>query len=80
MLECEAHHYPRRGRDPPPGGGGPNSSRFTLRRPVMVDPIAKGTDIKIPLVTVGKAERITRISSGRRRTGLGTLVNFLATR
>jgi hypothetical protein len=46
----------------------------------MVDPIAKGTDIKIPLVTVGKAERITRISSGRRRTGLGTLVNFLATR
>jgi hypothetical protein len=42
MFECETHHYLDGYATPQRGGGGPKSTRFRLRRPVMVDPITNG--------------------------------------
>jgi hypothetical protein len=45
----------------------------------MVDPISKGADIEIPLLTVAKADQIALVTPSRRRAGLATLINLLAT-
>ena len=45
----------------------------------MVDPIAKGADIEIPVLTVVKADQIALLTAGRGRAGLASLVNLLAT-
>jgi len=77
MLECEAHHYPRWVRNPPAGWWRPNSARFTLRRPVIVDPIANA-DIEIPVLTVAKADHIALVTPSRHRAGLAKLLNLPA--
>jgi hypothetical protein len=77
MLECEAHHY-LDGSQPPAGWWRPNSARFTLRRRVMVDPIANA-DIEIPVLTVAKANHIAPATPCRHRAGLAKLVNLPAT-
>ena len=79
MLECEAHHHRLDGfADPPAGWWWPNSTRFTLRRPVMVDPNANGADIEIPVLTGAKADQIALVTPGRHRAGLAKLVNLPA--
>ena len=45
----------------------------------MVDPIANGADIEIPVLTVAKGDQIALVTPGRRRAGLAKLVNLPAT-
>jgi hypothetical protein len=45
----------------------------------MVDPIANGADIEVPVLTVTKADQIALVTPGRRRAGLAKLVNLPAT-
>jgi hypothetical protein len=45
----------------------------------MVDPVADGADIEVPVLTVAKADQIAPATSGRRRAGLAKLVNLPAT-
>jgi hypothetical protein len=68
MFECETHHYLDGFATPPTGWWWTKSTRFRLRRPVMVGPIANGADIEIPVVIVGAG--VAGLSSGG-RTGLG---------
>lgn len=54
-------------------------TRFTLRRPVMVDPSANGADIEIPTLTVGAGP--ARLSSSWRHLArLAEFVNLPVTR
>ena len=45
----------------------------------MVDSIANGADIEIPVLTVAKADQIALVTPGRHRAGLAKLVNLPAT-
>jgi hypothetical protein len=45
----------------------------------MVDPVANGADIEIPVLTVAKGDQIALVTPGRRRAGLAKLVNVPAT-
>ena len=44
----------------------------------MVDPIAKGADIEIPVLTVAKADQTALVTPGRHRAGVAKLVNLPA--
>jgi hypothetical protein len=45
----------------------------------MVDPIANGADIEIPVLTVTKADQIALVTAGRHRAALAKLVDLPAT-
>jgi hypothetical protein len=45
----------------------------------MVDPIAKGADIEVPVLTVTNADQIAPATPGRRRAGFAKLVSLPAT-
>jgi hypothetical protein len=67
MFECE-NTTTSMDAQPPTGWWWTKPTRFTLRRPVMVDPIANGADIEIPVLIVGPSA--AGLTSGG-RTGLG---------
>jgi hypothetical protein len=67
MFECVSHHY-LDGYATPNGVVVAQIDSVHTRRPVMVDPIANGADIEIPVLIVGAG--LVRLSSGG-GTGLG---------
>ena len=68
MFECETHHY-LDGFATPTGWWWTKSTRFRLRRPVMVDPIANRVDIEMP-APIKTAAGAAGLSSGG-PTGFG---------
>jgi hypothetical protein len=80
MLECEAHHYLDGPATPLRGGGGTKRLGSHSGGPsFMVDPIANGADIEVPVLTVAKADQIAPATPGRRPAGLAKLANLPAT-
>ena len=80
MFGCEAHRYLDGFAQLPAGRWWrTKSTRFTLRRPVMVDPITNSADIEVPVLIV--AAGLARPSAGGgHRARLAELVNLPATR